>query len=419
MEILSKGEKIKRARVYKGLTLKDVCSDRISVSKLSCIENDKVEPESDVLEYISEKLDLDLDYLRLGISEHLEENYDLLKDYKDKKDYKDSLEYNLKVAKNYGDYGIAVKFMHLMFTYYLRNNDIREIPFIIGDYYDICQKVYTEENRIVYYCDMSRYCFRNKEFNQAINFCSNIRKFFLNKENLNNHYLIIATYNEIACYLSLKDYDRALHILTDLEKVVDYEENVERKAKMYEVMAIICLRKNREKFKSYEEKSYELYGEDWEGKANAIYNYAFTMFQIGTKDQGVEYLERALKLYPKHNRINLVDFMLSVTEVLVSCDVLELSKTICNKALDCAIEVDKIEYIEKAYYYKAKIYFKFKLYSEAEIYMNLCLDALVKFGNSEELHERYLEMGSMYYEMNNLKDSLKYFNLAIKLEKKL
>ena len=42
MEILSTGEKIKRARVYKGITLKELCRDRISISKMSCIENGKI-----------------------------------------------------------------------------------------------------------------------------------------------------------------------------------------------------------------------------------------------------------------------------------------------------------------------------------------------------------------------------------------
>jgi len=35
MEILSVGQKIKRARVYKGYTLKELCGDTISVSKMS------------------------------------------------------------------------------------------------------------------------------------------------------------------------------------------------------------------------------------------------------------------------------------------------------------------------------------------------------------------------------------------------
>ncbi|MDV5106375.1 hypothetical protein R2R32_08970 [Clostridium perfringens] len=35
MDFLSTGEKIKRARIYKGLTLKQLCEDDISISRMS------------------------------------------------------------------------------------------------------------------------------------------------------------------------------------------------------------------------------------------------------------------------------------------------------------------------------------------------------------------------------------------------
>ena len=60
MEILSTGEKIKRARVYQGITLKELCSDEISISKMSCIENGKIKADSEILHYISKKLDIDI-----------------------------------------------------------------------------------------------------------------------------------------------------------------------------------------------------------------------------------------------------------------------------------------------------------------------------------------------------------------------
>ena len=50
MEILSTGEKIKRARIYKGITLKDLCEDKISISKMSCIENGKVKADKEIYE---------------------------------------------------------------------------------------------------------------------------------------------------------------------------------------------------------------------------------------------------------------------------------------------------------------------------------------------------------------------------------
>jgi len=74
MEILSAGEKIKRTRIYKGLTLKDICEDKISVSKMSCIENNKVDPEDWILEIIVDKLGLDMEYLKHGVREQIEAN---------------------------------------------------------------------------------------------------------------------------------------------------------------------------------------------------------------------------------------------------------------------------------------------------------------------------------------------------------
>jgi len=45
MEILSTGEKIKRARIYKRITLKELCGEEISISKMSCIENGKIKAD--------------------------------------------------------------------------------------------------------------------------------------------------------------------------------------------------------------------------------------------------------------------------------------------------------------------------------------------------------------------------------------
>ncbi|MGL5765476.1 MAG: helix-turn-helix domain-containing protein, partial [Sarcina sp.] len=63
MNFLSTGEKIKRARIYKGITLKELCQNDISISKMSCIENDKIKADAWILEMVAKRLDLDLNYL--------------------------------------------------------------------------------------------------------------------------------------------------------------------------------------------------------------------------------------------------------------------------------------------------------------------------------------------------------------------
>ena len=73
--------------------------------------------------------------------------------------------------------------------------------------------------------------------------------------------------------------------------------------------------------------------------------------------------------------------------------------------------------MEKAYYYKSIILKEKGMNIEAEMYMNLSLDALMKFGSKKELYKRYMDMGNMYYDFSQTRDALRYFSLAINLEK--
>ena len=50
--------------------------------------------------------------------------------------------------------------------------------------------------------------------------------------------------------------------------------------------------------------------------------------------------------------------------------------------------------------------------------MNLSIDALSKFETNTCIYERYMEIGGMYYDMKNVQEALKYFNIAIDLKQK-
>jgi len=55
----------------------------------------------------------------------------------------------------------------------------------------------------------------------------------------------------------------------------------------------------------------------------------------------------------------------------------------------------------------------------SEMYMNLSLDILMKIGDKNTIKDRYMEMGVLYFEMKNTSESLKYFNLALNMDKKI
>jgi len=133
MEILSTGEKIKRTRIYKGFTLREMCDDKISVSKMSCIENNKVMAEPWVLELISKKLDIDITYLNENVKEQVEENIKALKEEVQNlthimgDEFEGKAVYNLQFAQKYNYYDLAIELMHMLFNFYLDKKNLKKL----------------------------------------------------------------------------------------------------------------------------------------------------------------------------------------------------------------------------------------------------------------------------------------------------
>ena len=63
MNILSLGEKIKKLRKEKNMTLKELAGDRITAAQISHIERDKSHTSQELLEYLAYQLDVSVDYL--------------------------------------------------------------------------------------------------------------------------------------------------------------------------------------------------------------------------------------------------------------------------------------------------------------------------------------------------------------------
>ncbi|MBW9151284.1 helix-turn-helix domain-containing protein [Clostridium estertheticum] len=427
MKILSTGEKIKRSRIYKGYTLKEVCDDKISVSKMSCIENNKIIAEPWVLELISKELDIDLGYLNENVFEQVKENIEILKvNVKNEdniiikdEDYKTNVSYNLEVAEKYNYYDLAIELMHMLFNFYLDKKDFENTQAVTSKYYDLYLKTSINDNKLTYYIDMARHLYIKEDFLQASSYYRNVRKGLYSSEILNYKKIIIVTYNEAACNIKLENYERAFEVgkrLLDLVKHVDTDL---RAAKIYHMLAILSIRMKNGDFRKYEQKSYELYKDKSSYKAKAIFNYGSTMFECNMKEKAVEYISHGLSVYPREDKVGLVGFMLNCVEELIKNDVVELAQSISDEVLNYAINLDDIKVIEKSYYYKAIILDRQGSASSAEMYMNLSLDSLLKFGNKKDIYARYLEMGSMYHKLSNVADSIKYFSLALQLEKKM
>ncbi|MCI1945931.1 MAG: helix-turn-helix domain-containing protein [Clostridium luticellarii] len=416
MEILSTGERIKRARIYKGYTLKRLCDNKISVSKMSCIENGKIKPEQWILEFVAGKLEIDIGYLMQDVKSQIIKNInDILKN-PPTENYEKILRYNLKFAEEYSYNDICFKIMHILFNYYLNKNQFQKIQLMISAYYEYLQKCFSSKMASIYYMDIAKYFYISKEFFQAVNYYDNVIQ--ICRENGYNEYLLRAMYYKDVCYIFMKDYDSAYELAV---KIMNLSHRVQKNiedVRIYHVFAVLSLKMNINKFHKYEKKVYELYGNNFKGKSEAMLDYSRILFGLGKKRTALNYLNGALNIYPKDDMEKLVDFVLVGVDVLLKNEILKKAGSVCDIALDYSISLNNIAFIEKAYYYKASILLKEGNYIKGEVYMNLSLDNLLKFGTNKEIYNRYMEMGEMYYKMNNVPESIKYFTFAISLREK-
>ncbi|AZV55623.1 helix-turn-helix transcriptional regulator [Clostridium sp. AWRP] len=416
MEILSTGEKVKRARIYKGYTLKELCNSKISISKMSCIENDKIKPEDWILEFLSDKLEISFEYLKLDIKNQIIKNVHDIEKKQDKKNYEKNLVYNFKFAERYNYDDICFRIIHLLFNYYLEKSELEKLHNIIVKYYEYLQRNFSKEKAALYYMDVGKYFFKTKEFLQAINYYDNVLG--IAAETGSNELLSKVTYNKIICFIALNDYEKAYELSGAITKLLNMIDGDIKKAKMYHVLAILSLKNDTEKFKLYEKKANEFYKDNLKDKSISMVDYAAVMFTSNMSEKAVFYINEALNIYPKECAVEFANFVIKIVGILIKNQIWDRAESICDRALDCSIKLNDIVLIERAYYYKALIFIRKGQLAEGEMYMNLSLDALSKFETNTCKYERYMEIGCMYYDMKKVQEALKYFNIAIDLKQK-
>ena len=418
MEILSTGEKIKRARVYQGITLKELCGNKVSISKMSCIENGKIKADKDILEYISEKLGLDYDYLVRDVEEQIISNLKLInRGLVPDEEIDNVINHNLTYALDYSYNDLAFELIHMLFNYYVKNNKVENIQLIISQYYDLYQKNNTPENTITYYVDMATFFYSIKDYNEAINYYSRARSIIKNKKNFSKADYAYICYREGKSFEKLGKLDKAYDILKEALKYVDNIEKALDKGDIYHSFGTVCIRLNKDDYEKYINLSYEYKKEKVAVLAIAKGKSGESYFYVNNRERAIQEIMEGIDLFPTIDEKKYVRFLNKCVKTLYENKEYDIAYEITDKALNSAIDTNDIVLIEEAYYLKGMILQKKELYIQAEMYMNLSLDSLFKFANKEKRHERYLDMGEMYYKLGDVKDSLKYFTLAMKLEK--
>lgn len=420
MEILSTGEKIKRARIYKRITLKELCGEEISISKMSCIENGKIKADDECLKYISDKLQIDYSYLVQDVYEQIKDNIKSVKKSKHSLEKIESIiKYNLDYSFRYNFNDLALELIHILFKLYIKDNKIEKLQLLISKYFDLYQHATNNEQIIIYYNDMAEFFVKTKEYHEAISYYSRIIQIYEKDQIKFDDKYIYACFYEGICYKNINLIEESYKCL---KKIIDKEalfKNDNDKGDYYHEFAIVNILLYIGEADKYLNIALDYKKDDMKELAKFKAENGDIYFKVHKDDKALIELEDAAKIYPREDVRGCGEFLIKCIDILYKNNKYDEAFSYTSEALNLAIDIDDERLIEKAYYFKGMIHQKLNDYIQAEMYMNLATDFLLRFANNEEKYKRYNEMAELYYNLNELKESIKYFTLAIQIEKKL
>ncbi len=406
MNILSLGEKIKKLRKDKGMTLKELAGDRITAAQISHIERDKSHTSYELLEYLSQELDVNIDYLieskemqARNLAEHYILQSEVFIKYNDFELAEDRLTTAINLSKEYKLYDI-----------------FGNCNYLFGDIH-----------------------LNKKNYNDAISSYEKALHLFIKS---NDGLSIFETYNNIGkIYINQKNYESSiikLELASEVINNMDFEKTISQYKELYSNMAY-CYNKldDLEKCVEYISKIdniNDMYSSKEELESNLL--KANNLFALGKLEDSKLYFKKVLKFLDKSNSdIQIVDIYLTILDICKEIEdsdrMLEYSQKIYDmkkdsfddyaiKSIHCMIE----SYIMKKDYEEAKKYCKLslkmciknkdkynefmilKLYSKihkelnendlSEKYLISCLNVAREIDNKKLVGDVYIELAEIY-----------------------
>ncbi|WP_300349571.1 helix-turn-helix transcriptional regulator [Clostridium sp.] len=420
MDFLSTGEKIKRARIYKGLTLKQLCKEDISISRMSCIENGKVNADRWVLELVANRLELNLEYL---LCDDITELNNLIKKYSHKirleeneaEEIKEYLEYSMN--KEYDE--ISSELMHILFRNYTNFRNFKKAKELLSDYSTIYEN--NKNSKKKYYEDLALYFMVRKKFEDAITHYNMLLDLLLKEgiENNKKSYIRNVVCLSI-CYYILGDIYNSKKVLDKVFSINRISLDDELLGEVFGLLSIIALKEGNEK--EFKDNFYK-----YNKRANyKSYNFKRINSLIIDAFLSLERFEDAKKLtkdsienIDKNDKIAYIEMLLFIIEVYNKNKCIEKVREYCELSLELSINENNMFFIERSYYFKGELSKSEKNDMQWEMYMNLATDLLLKFGSYEEKKIRYLEMADLYHYLDDTNEALKYLSFSIKEMDKL
>lgn len=428
MEILSLGEKIKKLRKEKNLTLKELAGNRITAAQISHIERDKSYPSQDLLEYFVEKLEVSIDYLLESkdmqakkISNNLLIKGEIYIKSGDFENAKQEINEVIKICKEFEINEIYGKAKYLLGLIYFNQKNYEMAIENLESSLVYNVKISNFERSIQCYLELGKIYLEE-------GFCKVALDKFIQGENLfieydlRNNDIQKELYTYISyCHIKLGNNAKSLTYAKKIQEIEEKMKNVKDKANSLFLIGNNLLDMGRyDESKDYLSKALKLF--EKEENKNEIARTQIVMSKIYSElqeyEEALEYVKKAYLIKREYEDRDLVMILFEYIKALINISDFESAKKYSKKALSISIKIKdkKLEY--KALKYYAKVYKKEGDINTAIENFEKCFNILEEINDKKELGDLYFELAEIYSILSKEKE-LEYYTKGIKIYKDL
>ena len=427
MNILSLGEKIKKLRKEKNMTLKELAGERITAAQISHIERDKSHTSYELLEYLAERLDVSIDYLletKEMQSKKITDNLILQSEIYIKRDALDEAEKEIEeiieicekydLSENYG------KCNYLLGNIYLKRKDSRKANF----YFEkaLFHFIKNDDKKRIFQCYMNiaNIYFEDKFYQVALtNYY--FAKEILDEINVDEPDTYKELYSKISkCYIKMDDTEKALEFIEKIGSI-DNEYSPTQEVEMLVLKAKNLLAEARYiESKEYFAKALKIIEkEENKDKLAQVYLTVGSIYgEMGDNEKFLEYSEKVYDIKKNDSDEYMMDSLFNIIKSYIDSNEFELAKKYSKLALAAAIKT-KSKYNEfRALKYYCDIY-KYKGETDISIeYLIKCIEIVSKLDDDKILGNLYIELGQLYSGVSKEKE-LECYQKGVSIFKKL
>ncbi|MGL5415742.1 MAG: helix-turn-helix domain-containing protein [Clostridium sp.] len=225
MEILSLGEKIKRRRKELNMTLKDLAKDRITPGQISLVESRRSNPSMDLLEYLADTLNVNVEYLMESeesqaenISLHFEQ---LVEAYINQGEYlkaEENINKALEYAEKYDLEYRKANILYLSGKIYLAKEEFKDAQQKILYANSIFIKIQKYEEVVRTFLDLAKITLKLKAYHSANSYLKQAEKVYVDNEIIDELLIGEIYYNLATSYFEIENIEQAIKYL-DLTKI--------------------------------------------------------------------------------------------------------------------------------------------------------------------------------------------------------